>query len=53
VHLPCVRVTEFAYFEVNDGQAPQSAMKEDAVDTKPGVVDTKPALAAEEGEIIA
>jgi hypothetical protein len=28
-------------------------VKEDEVDTKPGIVDTKPSLAAKEGKIVA
>ena len=53
VHLPSVRVTELAHLEVNNDQAAQAAVKEDEIYTKPGVVDTKPGLAAEEGKIIA
>jgi len=52
VHLASIRVTEFAYLEVNNDQAAQAAVKEDEVDTKPGVVDTEPALATEERKII-
>ena len=43
VHLPCVRVAELTYLEVHNYERSQTAMKENEVDTKPGVVDTKPA----------
>ena len=53
VHLPCVRVTELTNLEVDDEQAAQATVKEDEVDTKPGVVDAKPTLATEERKIVA
>ena len=53
VHLSSVRVTEFAYLQINYDQAAQAAVKEDKVDTKPCFVDAKPALAAKEGKVIA
>src|SRR5260370_1181390 len=53
VHLSSVRVTEFANFEVHDHERSQTAMKENEVDPKPGVVNAKPALTAKEGKIVA
>ncbi len=53
VHLPSVRVTEFTNLQVCDYKSSQTAMEEHEINTKPGVVDTKPALAADEGKIIA
>ena len=53
VHLPRVRVTEFSDLQIPDQKGAQTTVKEDEVDTKPGVVDAKPALAAEESKIIA
>ena len=53
MHLPSVRVAEFSDFEIHYQKATQAAMKEDEVDTKPGVVDAKPALATEKGKVIA
>ena len=53
VHLPGVRVTEFTNLEVVITKSSQTAMEEHEINTKPGVVDTKPALAAEKGKIIA
>jgi hypothetical protein len=53
VHLPSVRVTELAYFEVDDDQTMQATVEENEVDTKPCVIDAKPALAAKKGKIIA
>jgi transposase len=53
VHLPCIRVIELTHLEVDNYKRSQTAMKENEVYTKPGVIDTKPALAAQEGEIVA
>src|SRR5882724_12478290 len=53
VHLPSVRITELPYLDVNDDQPVQTTVEENEVDTKPVVVDAKPALAAEESKIIA
>ena len=53
VHLPSVRVTELTNLQVCDYKSSQTAMEEHEINTKPGVVDTKPALAADEGKIIA
>ncbi len=53
VHLPSIRATEFTNLEVRDHNGSQTTVKEDEVDAKPCVVDTKPALAAKEGKIVA
>jgi hypothetical protein len=53
VHLPSVRVAEFANLEIDDDQAAQLTVEENEIDAKPSVVDAKPALATEEGEVVA
>jgi hypothetical protein len=53
VHLPSVCVTESTDLQIRDQKSAQTTVKEDKVDTKPGVIDAKPAPAAEEGKIIA
>ena len=52
MHLPSVRIAESTDLEIDEDEGPQAAVEEDEVNTKPRVVDTKPALAAEEGKII-
>jgi hypothetical protein len=46
VHLPGIGVAELAYLEVDDDQTPQATVKEEEIDTEPGVIETKPLLSA-------
>ena len=53
VHLAGVRVAEPADLEVDDQQAAQPAVKEQQINAEPGVIQTQPALATDEGKIVA
>jgi hypothetical protein len=41
-----ISVAELAHLEVDDDQTPQATVKEEEIDTKPGVIETKPLLSA-------
>jgi len=53
VHLAGIGVAELANLQVGQEQATQAAMEEDEIDAKPVVVEAKPPLTANEGEIVA
>ncbi len=38
IHLPGIRITEFAYLQVNEQQAAQATMEEQQIDAEPAVV---------------
>jgi hypothetical protein len=52
VHLPGIGIAELAHLEVDDDQTPQASVKEEEIDTKPSVIETKPLLSAKKSEVI-
>lgn len=53
MHLAGVGVAELANLQVGQEQAPQAAMEENKIDAKPIVIEAKPPLATDKGEIVA
>jgi len=53
VHLAGIGVREFPGFEINENEAPQSAVKKHQVDAVPFIPDAQALLASHEGEVIA
>jgi len=52
VHLPGVRIAEFAHLEINHNQAPKTAVKEEQINAEPCVIDPEPLLPSEKRKII-
>ena len=52
IHLPGIGVGEFADFQIDDDEAPESPVEEQQVDAIPLVADPQPLLPGDEGELI-
>jgi len=52
VHLSGVRISESIRLKVDDDQTAQTPMEEKKIDTKPRIVEAKPLLASEKGEVV-
>jgi len=53
VHLACIRVCEFAEFQIHDDESPKPAVEENQINTIPFGSDAQPLLSGDEREIIA
>jgi len=53
VHLAGIGLREFPGFEINENEAPQSAVKKHQADAIPFIPDAQALLAGDEGEVVA
>ena len=53
MHLTGIRMGEFSDLEVDDNERLEAAMEKQQIDAIPLVTDAKPALSANESEVIA